>query len=199
MHIDEGDVMDIYKICPVLQNDKLLLRLVNDGDADALLKVYGDIKAVPLFNSDNCHGDDFHYATVERVRQALDFWQQAYENGWFVRFAVIDKAIDEVIGTIEGFRREADDCFNDCALLRIDLRSDCETAEKISSLLSLIVPPSFEMFGCSIAATKAVPSATDRIGALTAFGFVKSHEPLIGHDGTEYYDYYVYSYDKDKG
>ena len=186
MHINEGDVMDIYKTCPVLQNDKLL-------------KVYSDKKAAEFFNGDNCHGDDFHYATVERVRQALDFWQQAYENGWFVRFAVIDKAIDEVIGTIEGFRREADDCFNDCALLRIDLRSDCETAEKISSLLSLIVPPSFEMFGCSIAATKAVPSATDRIGALTAFGFVKSHEPLIGHDGTEYYDYYVYSYDKDKG
>ena len=27
---------------------------------------------------------------------------------------------------------------------------------------------------------------------VSAFGFVKSTEALIGHDGTKYYDYYVY-------
>ncbi|MDE7164341.1 MAG: GNAT family N-acetyltransferase [Clostridiales bacterium] len=183
--------MDIYKTCPTLQNDRYILRLVDDGDADDLLKVYSDIKAVPFFNSDNCHGDDFHYTTPERMRDALVFWKDAYKNGWFVRFAIIDKATNEVIGTIEEFRRDEKDFFTNCGLLRLDLRSDYEKASEIQSILSIIAMPSFDLFGCAIVATKAIMSATERITALIALGFTKSEEPLIGHDGTKYYDYYV--------
>lgn len=186
-----GDFMDIYKTCPTLQNDRYILRLVDDGDADDLLKVYSDIKAVPFFNSDNCHGDDFHYTTPERMRDALVFWKDAYKNGWFVRFAIIDKATNEVIGTIEEFRRDEKDFFTNCGLLRLDLRSDYEKASEIQSILSIIAMPSFDLFGCAIVATKAIMSATERITALIALGFTKSEEPLIGHDGTKYYDYYV--------
>lgn len=183
--------MNIYEACPVLQNEKYIIRPVRSEDLNALLKVYGDVKAVPFFNSDNCHGDDFHYTTAERMQQALDFWKMSYENGWFVRFAIEDKASGEAIGTIEEFRRDADDFFTDCGLLRLDLRSDYERAEEIESVLSLVAEPSFEWFGCGKVATKAIPAAKERIKALKASGFAPSAEPLIGHDGTEYYDYYV--------
>ncbi len=185
--------MNIYDSCPILQNDKFILRLVNDGDLSDLFEIYSDDKSVPLFNSDNCHGDDFYYTTLERMRQALDFWKQAYENGWFVRLAIEDKAINKVIGTIEEFHRDEKDLFTNCGLLRLDLRSDYEKYDEIKSILSLIVTPSFEMFGCKMVATKAVPSATERIKALKVLGFVKSQEALIGHDGTKYYDYYVFN------
>lgn len=183
--------MNIYRNCPVIQNENFILRLVADGDLNDLLKIYSDEKAVPFFNGDNCHGDDFHYTTTERMRAALDFWKQAYENGWFVRLAIVDKASDEVIGTVEEFRRDENDFFTNCGLLRLDLRSDYEKSEKIFDILSLISVKSFDMFGCDKVATKAVPSATERIKALSACGYVKSREPLIGHDGTKYYDYYV--------
>ncbi len=183
--------VNIYESCPVLQNDRFVLRLVRDGDLNDLLMIYSDEKSVPLFNSDNCHGDDFHYTTPERMRAALDFWKQAYENGWFVRFAVEDKDAGAVIGTIEEFRRDENDFFTDCGLLRLDLRSDYEKSAEIESILSLIVTPSFRLFGCTIVATKAVPAAAERIKALENSGFVKSQEALIGHDGTKYYDYYV--------
>lgn len=183
--------MNIYKSCPTLQNERYLLRPVNDDDAGDLLKVYSDVKAVPLFNGDNCHGDDFYYTTPERMRQALDFWKEAYANGWFVRLAVVDKSTGEAIGTIEEFRRDENDYFTNCGLLRLDLRSDREKAAEIASILSLIVEPSKELFGCKIIATKATVQAKERIKALTALGFVKSDEPLVGHDGTKYYDYYV--------
>ena len=183
--------MNIYKTCPTLQNDKFIMRLVNGGDLADLLKVYSDVKAVPFFNSDNCHGDDFHYTTTERMRQALDFWIEAYQNGWFVRLAIVDKASGEVIGTIEEFKRDENDFFTNCGLLRLDLRSDYENASAIQSIVSLIAKPSFELFGCSIVATKAVPNAVERISALMSLGFAKSAEPLVGHDGTKYYDYYV--------
>lgn len=183
--------MNIYETCPTLQNDRFILRLVDNGDLADLLKVYSDVKAVPLFNSDNCHGDDFYYTTTERMRQALDFWQQAYQNGWFVRLAIVDKRSNEAVGTIEEFKRDENDFFTDCGLLRLDLRSDYENASAIQSIVSLIAKPSFELFGCGIVATKAKPSAIERINALASLGFVKSCEPLVGHDGTKYYDYYV--------
>ncbi|MBD5632524.1 MAG: GNAT family N-acetyltransferase [Clostridia bacterium] len=185
--------MNIYENCPAFENDKYLLRPVSDADLDGLLKVYSDLKAVPFFNSDNCHGDDFYYTTKERMKQALDFWKQAYENGWFVRFSIVDKKTGEAIGTIEEFRRDEKDHFTNCGLLRLDLRSDYEKAEEIESILSLIAVPSFDLFGCGIVATKAFPKAVERIKALKSLSFTLSNEPLIGHDGTEYYDYYELS------
>lgn len=185
-----GEFMDIYKTCPTLQNENYALRLLNDGDVNDLLKVYSDEKAVPFFNSDNCHGDDFHYTTPERMRDALSFWKDAYKNGWFVRLAVVDKQTGETVGTVEQFRRSANDFFTECGLLRLDLRSDCEKQDVIQSILSLIVQPSFELFGVSMVATKAVPAAKQRIKALCSLSFEKSSQPLIGDDGTKYFDYY---------
>ena len=184
--------MNVYQSCPEFYNDEFALRLVDDADLTDLLKIYSDGKAVPFFNSDNCHGDDFHYTTLERMRAALNFWQEAYKNGWFVRFAIVDRSTNEVIGTIEEFKRDEKDFFTDCGLLRLDLRSDYEKAPTIRNILSLIVSQSFDLFGCSKVATKAVLSAVERAQALTSLGFVKSDEPLIGHDGTKYYDYYVF-------
>ena len=41
--------------------------MVKLEDCDDLLEVYSDEAAVPLFNNDNCKGDDFHYKTKERM------------------------------------------------------------------------------------------------------------------------------------
>ncbi len=183
--------MDVYKECPKFENDRYILRLTVRGDCDGLLKVYSDKKAVPFFNGDNCHGDDFYYTTAERMLQALDFWAEAYSKGWFVRWSIIDKATGEAVGTIEEFHRDADDYFTNCGLLRLDLRSDYETAADIKSILALIVRPSFDLFGCAMVATKAVPSAVERVAALTSLGFTACDEKLKGFDGTLYGDYYA--------
>lgn len=183
--------MNVYKNCPSFESEQFLLRLTNQGDVSDLLKVYSDLKSVPLFNGDNCHGDDFYYTTEERMRSAVDFWVEAYQKGWFVRWSIIDKITNEVVGTIEEFHRDADDAFTNCGLLRLDLRSDYERADAIKSILSLIVKPSFDIFGCDMVATKALPIATERRKALTALCFNESNSPLVGFDGTQYFHYFV--------
>lgn len=40
-------------------------------------------------------------------------------------------------------------------------------------------------------ATKAQIFAVDRIDALKKMNFCYSEEPLIGHDGKRYYDYWI--------
>lgn len=183
--------MNVYKEFPLLKNDNYELCPLKDEFLNDLFKVYSDVKAVQFFNGDNCHGDDFFYKTKERMKQALDFWQEAYKNGWFVRFAILDRRTNEVVGTIEGFRREESDYFTDCTLLRLDLRSDYETANEIESIMSLIAVTSFEIFGCTKVATKTFVNGNERKKALKSLGFALSNEPLIGYDGTKYYGYYV--------
>ena len=184
-------MQDIYNICPVMENERYRLGLVSSEDCADLLKIYSDRKAVQLFNSDNCHGDDFHYTTMERMRRAIDFWQFSYEKRYFVRWSIVDRCSSEVIGTIELFHRDAVDFFTNCGLLRLDLRSDYEKREEICSILTLILEPAYEWFACDMIATKAMPCAMERIAALEWMGFTAREEKLIGHDGTEYGDYFI--------
>lgn len=192
-----------YEKCPIYENENYLLRLVETADASDLLQVYSDEKAVPYFNSDNCNGDDFHYTTLERMQSAIDFWLWAYQDKGFVRWAIIDKKAKQAIGTIELFNRGGNDqgqdsqsapkdYFNNCGLLRLDLRSDYERSSSIREIMSLIVPPTFELFACQMIATKIPPFAVQRRDAAEQLGFVASEEKLIGGDDHKVYtDYFV--------
>lgn len=183
--------MNVYEKCPVLENNNFLLRFVKETDASDLLSVYADEKAVPFFNSDNCNGDDFHYTTLERMKQAIEFWLFSYKERYFVRWSVVNKKTDTAVGTIELFNRRADDYFNSCGILRLDLHSDYEKTDIILDILGIIIPPAYELFECGMIASKAVPAAKKRITAFERYGFVHTDEKLIGHDGTAYGDYFV--------
>ncbi|MBE6753426.1 MAG: GNAT family N-acetyltransferase [Ruminococcaceae bacterium] len=180
----------VYQSCPSFENERYLLRLVQKNDCADLLAVYSDEAAVPLFNSDNCHGDDFHYKTEQRMAEAIDFWLYSYEEGYFVRWAIVDKSSGRAVGTVELFHREADDHFTKCGLLRLDLHSTYERAEEIGEILSIILEPAYELFDCTMVATKAIPAAAERRTALAKLGFAESVHKLVGHDGTEYDCYY---------
>ncbi len=47
------------------------------------------------------------------------------------------------------------------------------------------------MFSCRMLATKAVPTAKERIQALSVLGYEESDHALTGHDGTQYKYYWV--------
>ncbi len=182
---------DIYAVCPTYENENYLLRMVTKDDAADLLKVYSDKKAVELFNSDNCGGEDFHYTSHKKMSEAIEYWLWEYNRRGFVRWSVISKVTNETIGTIELFHRDANDFFTNCGLLRLDIRSDYEKSEEIENILTLIIEPTFTLFYCDKIATKAINIATERISALNKVGFKKSNKKLVGHDGTLYDSYFV--------
>jgi len=184
-------VNDVYEKVPVLENDSFLLREIDENkDAEDLLKVYSDEAAVPLFNSDNCI-NGFYYVSIKEMKDTIEFWKREYEKRYYVRWAVVDKSLNQAIGTIELYNRKAGDYFNNCGLLRLDLRSDYEKQEDIEEILAIIIPKTKELFGCDKIATKAVPIAKERIKSLEHAGFRLSGESVIGHDGTKYDSYYV--------
>ena len=184
--------MNVYEKLPILEGENFILRGVIDSDAEDLLKVYSDKKAVSFFNGDNCHGDDFYYTTIERMKEAVSFWLFSYEHGYFVRWSVVEKSSGRAVGTIELFHRDSDrDYFQNCGLLRLDLRSDFERAEVIEEIIALIKNPAFDLFYCDKIATKVKPFAAERKKAVMKSGFEHTEQPLVGEDGTKYYDYYV--------
>ncbi|MBQ8196016.1 MAG: N-acetyltransferase [Oscillospiraceae bacterium] len=172
----------LYRNYPLIDGIHFSLRYTASEDCADLLKVYSDEKAVPLFNSDNCNGDDFHYTTMECMKQALDFWRFSHDNRYFVRWTITDKTINEAIGTVELCGEK------ERGIFRLDLRSDYEKKDVISDLLGLC-DVLFDYF--DIVVTKAVPQAAERIAALEESGFKPYSEKIVGHDGTEYGDYYV--------
>lgn len=120
---------------------------------------------------------------------AIDFWEEAYSKGWFVRWSVVDKNRNAVIGTIEAFHRNAEDYFTNTGLVRLDLRSDCEKQECIAEIIQLIEKDFFDLFYCEKLATKGFPNSAERIAALKSLGWQKSESPLVGGYDT-YFDYW---------
>lgn len=182
--------MDVYEICPQFSSDRYLLRQTSMADREDLLKVYSDRKAVPIFNSDNCTGD-FYMTTPEDMANCIDFWLREYGQRYYVRWSIIDKAASCAVGTMELFNRRAEDFYDNVGLLRLDLRSDYETADAITDILSLLIPESWALFHCDWLATKIPPCAAVRADALRVMGFQACPELLYGHDGRAYGDYYI--------
>lgn len=183
--------MNIYDKCPILENERFTIRLFQTADCNDLLKVYSDLNALPFFNSDNCDGDTFYYATKERMAQALDFWKLSYENGWFVRMSIVDKVASSVIGTVELCLRVSEDKFDHMGILRVDVRSDYEREDALYAIFSLVTPKLDEMLGCKGVLTKAPIYAVERIKAIQKAGFEKSEYLLIGKTGYAYDGYWT--------
>lgn len=177
---------EVYIKCPEYRSKLITLRKTVMEDAEELLKCYSDENVVPLFNSDNCHGDDFHYTTLERMREALKFWDFSYDNGYFVRWTVILNSTSEKTGTVEMFHRIAEDEFNHFGVLRIDLQSKYETQQIIDEILEIASENFYKAFEVEAILTKAVPGALERISSLEKNGFDPLNKKLMIYD-----DYFV--------
>ncbi len=182
--------MSLYEMNPVLENGRFCLRKVSSADVGDLHAVYSDLQALPFFNSDNCDGDNFYYESRKRMKEAVDFWQTAWNNAWFARLAIEDLQSGCVIGTTELCLRVSDDEFNQSVILRIDLRSDYEKKSVLSSLVNLIMDQIPEYFGTRKVISKAWPYAIERQKAFAGCGFRASSYNLIGKDGYPYRNYW---------
>jgi len=180
---------EVYEVCPMYKKNMITLRQTRMDDAVELLKCYSDEKAVPFFNSDNCHGDDFHYSTLERMKQAIEFWDFSYKNKYFVRWTVLFE--NNIIGTVEMFHRIADDEFNHYGILRIDLQSKYETKLVLDNILEIANENYYKAFNVHAILTKAIPEATKRIASLLHNGYQPTNRKLMTYD-----DYYVCNNEK---
>jgi len=180
--------MNVYKTCPTFITPRFTLRKVRKEDAPELLKVYSDPATQVYFNADNCTSL-FCFKTMAEMEECIDMWLHAYQQGWFVRWTILRE--NRPVGTLEMFRRDDGDHGEGLGVLRIDISCLYETADVHEELLRALLPELHELFGCQRILTKATPVMTRRRMAMVVHGFIPYRQPLIGHNGREYYDYWV--------
>lgn len=183
-------MIDIFSECPVMENNDFKLRLVSKEDNIDLLAVYSDARSQIFFNSDNCNGDKFQYMTSDEMVRAIDFWIYSFNYKWFVRWSIIDKNTQRIIGTVEAFKRESKDSFSGSCLFRLDLRHDYEKYSVIKSILDLTTSKLYELFKTDRLITKGFDQSLERTKALISMGFSMPELPLIGNYDT-YYNYWI--------
>lgn len=162
----------IYEKCPVFKNERVTLRLTGGEDTFELLNCYSDEKAVPLFNSDNCHGDTFYYTTPEQMKQSIDFWKFSYETRQFVRMTIILNNTCEIIGTVEMFNRGVAPYYGVHGVLRLDVMSRYEKKGILTAVLQLVNEHFYKEFGVEWIVTKAIDSAIVRRDVLFSLGYI---------------------------
>ena len=182
--------MNPYRQSPIYPNKNYRIRFVKQSDVNDLLKVYSDPKTVALCNCDNCE-DDFYYTSSARMEQAINYWIMEYHREGFVRWSILDCASSIAIGTMELFKRSADDAYDNMAVLRLDLLHKYEKQPCLQEILMMILPHIKGLFQCTHVITKCDQEAEKRRDVLLEMGFSPSKEPLVGWDGTLYQDYYL--------
>ena len=156
---------NVYKNCPVYETTSFILRLVKTEDAEALLKCYSDKENVKKFNADFCT-NNFYFSTLEQMKACIEFWLEEYQKQYYVRFAVVAKAKDKVIGTIEIFGGEA-------GVLRIDLSNQYNTEKSFKEIIKLTQERFIGDFGIESVKIKT-SNIQEMVCCLEEAGFVPS-------------------------
>lgn len=180
-------MISVYDSCPTFFSPKYEYRLVRREDTSGLLKVYSDTQAQNYFNSDNCTSD-FRFTTLQEMAQCVDMWLDAYAKRQFVRWVILHKG--KPIGTVEMFRRGIGEDGLAEGILRIDVGRQYEFADVFHEILSTMLTPLHELFGCQRILTKAMPYMLQRKLAFVLHGFIIRRRPLKGADGIAYTDYW---------
>ncbi len=89
---------------PTIQTEHMRLRQLKHEDAPALYNYYSNENVY-------CYLDWNGPESLEKSYEVIKIWNEGYEKGWIIRFAIADNITDEVIGTIflsnfEGKRAE---------------------------------------------------------------------------------------------
>lgn len=183
----------VYDFCPKLDSEHFKYQYVTSFDVDGMVRLYSDEKTVKLCNFDNINENCFEFYDKAAVIRLVRFWQNHFRTREFLRYTVIDIKSDEPVGSLEMFRRMTDDEYLYCCMLRIDLLSKYEHANYIEEILSTIMEPMLLVFDCYKMATKILPRSKARKLAIERLDFDMTPKKLIGIDGEEYDNYYMYT------
>ncbi|MDF2540809.1 MAG: hypothetical protein K0S47_527 [Herbinix sp.] len=159
-----------YKECPVFETDHFMIRLVSESDAKDLLLCYGDPKARALFNNDGCPSGEYDY--INHMKEMIQGWlYHDFAKGYFIRFAIINKQTQKVVGTIEIYDRKYQQSERTTGILRIDIAPMFEKEIFLVELFTLACNIFFDIFHTETIIHKAIPEAKERISAVRKLGF----------------------------
>lgn len=179
--------MNPFIDCPVYETEHFIIRKLKREDAEALFSCYSDSDAARFFNGDCC-GDDFYYTDLEKFKECVEFWLERYEVQDFVRWSILVKETDYLIGTIEicpSLKYAVDG--KRMGILRIDLKSDYERQEVLNELMSILIEHVYDDFQVSSLLMKIQKDAEERQNLIETYQFVTAKDEC----NISFVDYYI--------
>lgn len=95
----------IFNDFPIVESENLILREIRVDDAADLFNYYSN-EAVYRYL------DWYGPESIEKAEEIIKIWRQGYDEGWIIRFAIVSKKTNKIIGTVflsefyEGVRGE---------------------------------------------------------------------------------------------
>jgi ribosomal-protein-alanine N-acetyltransferase len=86
-------IEDLFYSFPLIQTDRLVLRQMENGDAEDLYSFYSD----PLVTK---HLDWGGPSTIEETRKIIDTWNQSFEDRKLLPWGISSRSDGKIIGTI---------------------------------------------------------------------------------------------------
>lgn len=98
------DLVKIIKEIPIIANGKITLRKLQEKDASDLFQYYHNEN---VYRYLDWNGSE----SVEDAKRIINIWNKGFQEGWILRFAIVENKANKVIGTIflnnfEGRRAE---------------------------------------------------------------------------------------------
>lgn len=156
------ECIDPFTRCPIYETKHFILRKLVMDDSQDLFQCYSDPLAAKFFNGDNC-GDDFFYDDFHKFTECVRYWLRAYDIHDFVRFSIVNKKDNRVIGTAEICpSHKYSKAIETIGILRIDIMSPFETKILLKELYDVLIANIYKDFQVDFLLTKAIPKAKIR-------------------------------------
>lgn len=170
------NIMNPFENCPINETDNLLFTKVKEEDAKELFECYSDPITKSHMNNDNC-GGEWDCRSIDIVRQGISGWKEEFDARFYIRWCVVYKQLNKIIGTIEiapipNITRFLDGVCRS-GILRIDIISFLENQAIFSEILTMAADNFYRDFGIENIITKATTDDIQRIQALEYNYFVK--------------------------
>jgi len=176
--------------CPEYETENFLVTQIKMEDAEDLFEVYSDLITRKHMNNDNC-GGEWPCDSLEVVQKGIKSWIQEYEDKYYIRWTITQKNSMKHIGTIElapaPGRLRFFDGICTTGILRVDIKSELETAEVFSEIYEMTNTEMIEVFGIEKIITKGNFSETERIRGLEN----SKYKRLPDNEIIPYPNYYI--------
>lgn len=98
------DLVQVLKDIPTIRKEKITLRKIEEKDASELFQYYHNENVYRYL-------DWYGPESVEDAERIIGIWNKGFQEGWILRFAIVENKTNTIIGTIflnsfEGKRAE---------------------------------------------------------------------------------------------
>lgn len=181
-------IINAFELCPTYETERFIFRLVNQTDTEDLFKCYSDQITLQHTNNDNCNGS-FHCENVDVMRKNILSWQKEYDARNYIRWSIIKKTTQTIIGTMElapipyivKFYKGSD-----TGILRIDLISHEENDENYLEIIDVAQKYFFSDFQIKQITIKAPSVHFDKVAVLEKLNFQPDIDNILPFE-----DYYI--------